>query len=162
VPCTALPAQTDQSGTEVFRQERVEDRIEAAVGVGETVRRQSYGDERGRDEGLVASGGEVLDYEDHVHRQPARAERRHDDHHQPRHPASCPRRLRRPEALNGTMSARPAAATHVVTAQQPEDHASVEDTDEGHRKDEGEGEERAVEDSTVVRVVGHQTNVEAC
>ena len=153
-------AQTDQSGTEIFREECVEDWIETAVGVCETVSGQSYRDERVRDHGLVAGAVEVLNDEDDVDRQPAGAERRHHHDDEPRHSASSPRRPRRPADVQGQVPAPP-AATHVVSAQKPENHACVQNTDEGHRENEREGEERSVEDSAVMRIVGQQTNVEA-
>jgi len=157
VPHAAPAAQTDQSGTEVFRQERVEDRIEAAVGVGETVGCQPHGDERIRDRRLAVGGVEILDDEDDVDRQPAGAERRHDDDDEPRRPASSSRRLGRPAAVDGPAP----AATHDVSAQKPENHAGVQDADEGHRQNEGEGEERSVEDAAVVAIVRQQTDVQA-
>lgn len=70
----APAAETDQPGTEVLRQERVEDGVEAAVGVCETVGRQPDDDECVCDDRLVTGRFEVLEDEDDVDRQPARTE----------------------------------------------------------------------------------------
>ena len=160
----ASPAQTDQSGPEVVREERVEDRIEAAVGVGETAGGQSDGDERGRDGrrggGVVV---EVLDDEYDVDRQPAGTEHRHDDDDQARHPASSPRRLGRPPTTHRPLppGARAVAGRGAaVSAEQAYEQAGVERADQSHRQNEGEGEERAIEDAAVSRI-GHYANVEA-
>jgi len=148
-------AQATETGAEVLRQERVEDRVETAVGVGEAVGRQTNRDERVRDLGLVLDlGVEVLDHEDDVDRQPAGAEGCYDDDHQASGTASNSCGVGRP---GRPMAARYAAVT---TAEEPDDHSGVQDADEGHRKNEGEREERAVEDSAVVRSVGQQTDVE--
>jgi len=56
---------------------------------------------------------------------------------------------------------RPAAACRrAASAEKSDQHPGVQDADERHRKNEGEGEERSVEDSTVARV-GQNTSVEA-
>jgi len=167
----AAATQKHQPGTEVLRQERVQDRVETAVGVGEAVGRQPDDYERVRHQGLVT---EELDYEDDVYRQcigryrqridvyrqPAGAERRHDHHDEPRHSASGPRRLGRSSAVRAPFAAAVAAATHDASAQKTENHRGVQSADEDHGKDEGEREERAVEHSTVVWI-GHDVNIEA-
>ena len=158
----ALAAQTDKPGTEVLRQERVKDGVEAAVGVGETVGRQSHGNERLSDLGLVIGEGEVLDDKDDVDGQPTGAEHRDHYNDEPRHSASSTRCLRRPAEVDGPVPGHPAAAAaaDVMSSQQPEYHAGVQDTNEGHRQNEGERKERSVEDSTIVRVNGPDANVE--
>jgi len=136
---------------------RVEDRVEAAVSVCETVGRKSDSDERVRDSRLIVACVKVLDNEDDVDRQPAGTKRGDDDDDKPRHSASHPPRLGRPGAMEGgSVPGRPptAAATHAGAAQQAEYHAGVEGTDERHWENEGEGEERPVEYTAVMWVVG--------
>lgn len=89
---TLLVGGADTAGDtalEVVRQERVEERIETAVDVGETGERYLDDDQPGGHRQAEA----VLDDEGDVQRQPADGEHGHDHDHHPRHSSLGQRRL---------------------------------------------------------------------